>query len=42
MPDPQSWWLTLPPCPRCGLGHVLIDCGKRLPFELGEETRDAT
>ena len=28
------WWLTLPPCPKCGKSHVLIDCSRRLPWEV--------
>lgn len=33
MNDDARWWLTLPPCPRCGRSHVLADCGSRLPWE---------
>jgi hypothetical protein len=29
-----SWWLYLPPCPRCGQSHVLQDCTARLPWEM--------
>jgi hypothetical protein len=32
--DSTPWWLTLPPCPKCEKPHVLIDCTKRLPFEV--------
>jgi len=32
--DDARWWLTLPPCPKCGLSHVLINCRERLPFEI--------
>jgi hypothetical protein len=33
----DPWWLTLPPCPKCGRSHVLTDCTQRLPFEAGED-----
>jgi hypothetical protein len=35
--DASPWWLTMPPCPHCGLSHVLIDCTQRLPFEVQPE-----
>ena len=38
----DCWWKNLPPCSRCGVSHVLIDCRARLWFELGSplETED--
>jgi hypothetical protein len=32
--DDPRWWLNLPPCPRCSKSHVLIDCTRRLPWEV--------
>jgi hypothetical protein len=33
--DSTPWWRSMPPCPRCEVSHVLIDCTKRLPFDAG-------
>jgi hypothetical protein len=30
----DPWWLALPPCPKCGKPHVLIDCSERLRWEV--------
>jgi len=35
--DNPRWWLNLPPCADCGKSHVLIDCTKRLPWEVGTD-----
>lgn len=32
--DSIHWWPVLPPCVKCRRPHVLIDCPKRLPWEL--------
>lgn len=35
--DCPLWWLHMPPCAECGQSHVLIDCTKRLSWEVGHE-----
>lgn len=34
--DSPRWWLNLPPCANCSKSRVLIDCSKRLPWEVSE------
>ena len=37
MKSELPWWLTMPPCRKCGESHVLTGCSQRLWFEVSAD-----